>query len=116
MFNPADTEATQRQLMEEFDGIASVLKSKFRKFVGFFPSYVFLRLISYKRELTFTTMAGLEKMNSHLATILDLAEQEQGFTKHRKDEIVRIYHVEDTNHNADTILLSLVMALTPNYS
>jgi hypothetical protein len=37
MFNPADTEVTQRILMEEFDGMASVLKSNFRKFVGFFP-------------------------------------------------------------------------------
>jgi hypothetical protein len=61
-------------------------------------------------------MAGLEKMDSHLATILDLTAQEKGFTEHRKEEIVRIYYLEDTSHNADTIQPSLAMALTPNYS
>jgi hypothetical protein len=76
--------------MEEFDGMASVLKSTFQKIVGVSLHKVLLQLNLYKRELNFATMAGLEKLDSHLNTILDLITQEKGFTERRKEEVVRM--------------------------
>jgi hypothetical protein len=42
IFNPPNVEATQKLLMEEFDGMASSMKSAFDRIVGFFFIKYFL--------------------------------------------------------------------------